>query len=296
MDPLAQLQVWKFGGLSPLELVTRTFREFRDRQLSARCAQFAYFSMLAMMPLLMVLVFAIGRMPIHGMLGSFLSLLERTLPPEAYQMFRSQILDLQQQDSTTYIALSFLIFFYAGSRLFLTIGEGLNVAFGHPHRMRRVRTYWLSLALTFSIALLLLLALILLVVGPQVAEWIVHGLRLPVSDSLSFHLIRWTIVTGFLLIFTSTIYYLVPAYGLPWRWFTPGTVFAVVGWIAASQAFRLYVTNYARYNQIYGALGGVVAMLLWLYLVGAILLVGAQINGIIYQAIQQDAATDGKGS
>jgi membrane protein len=101
-----------------------------------------------------------------------------------------------------------------------------------------------------------------------------------------------SIVAGFLLIFTSTIYYLVPADGLPWRWFTPGTVFAVVGWMAASQAFRWYVTNYARHNQIYGTLGGVVAMLLWLYLFGAILFMGAQINGIIYEAIQQAGQID----
>ena len=160
------------------------------------------------MPLLIVMVYAIGQMPIHGLLGSFLTLLEKTLPADAYQLFRTQILALQQQSSTTYISLSCLIFLYAGSRLFITIGEGLNVAFGHSPRARRVRTYWLSLALTFSIALLLLLALILLVIGPQAIEWVIHGVHLPVPDSLSFTLIHWGVVVGFLLGFTSTIYYL----------------------------------------------------------------------------------------
>lgn len=291
MNPLAQLRIWKFGGLSPLELLQRTHREFRDRQLSARCAQFAYYSMLGMMPLLIVIVIAIRYMPIEGILNNFLGLLERTFPPAAYEIFRNQILDVQQQDSTTYIALGVIVFLYAGSRLFLTIGEGLNVAFGHPPRLRRVRTYWLSLVMTFSIALLMMLALILLVIGPLAIEWIVQGLKLPLPESLSYHLFRWGIVTGFLLVLTSAIYYFVPAHGLPWRWFTPGTVFAVVGWTGASHAFRWYVANYARYNQIYGTLGGVVAVLLWLYLAGAILFIGAQINGIIYEAIQQTAQT-----
>jgi membrane protein len=250
--------------------------------------------MLAMMPLLIVMVYAIGQMPIHGLLGSFLTLLEKTLPMDAYQLFRTQILALQQQSSTTYISFSCLIFLYAGSRLFITIGEGLNVAFGHSPRARRVRTYWLSLALTFSIALLLLLALILLVIGPQAIEWVIHGVHLPVPDSLSLTLIRWGVVVGFLLGFTSTIYYLVPAHGLPWHWFSPGTVFAVLGWIAASQGFRFYVANYARYNQIYGTLGGVMAMLFWLYLTGAILLMGAQINGIIYETVQQSSRDAGE--
>ena len=287
LDPFVQFRIWNFGGLSPQQLLLRTIGEFRERQLSARCAQFAYFSMLAMMPMLIVMVYAIGQMPIHGLLGSFLQLLEKTLPADAYQLFRTQIVSLQQQSSTTYVALSCLIFLYAGSRLFVTIGEGRNVAFGHPPRARRARTYWLSLALTFSIALLLITALIVLVIGPQAIEWIIHGVHLSVPDSLSSNLIRWSVVVGILLIFTSTIYYLVPAHGLPWHWFSPGTVFAVVGWIAASQGFRWYVANYARYNQIYGTLGGVMAMLFWLYLTGAILLIGAQINGIIYETLKQ---------
>ena len=96
IDPVAQLKIWKFGGLRPLDLVRRTLLEFRERQLSARCAQFAYFSMLAMMPLLIVLVYVIGQMPIRGLLGSFLMLLEKMLPSDAYQLFRTQILGIQQ--------------------------------------------------------------------------------------------------------------------------------------------------------------------------------------------------------
>jgi len=295
MDPSTHLRLWKFGGLSPLELAQRTWRGFRDGQLAARCAQFAYYSMLAMVPLLIVIVAAIGFMPIDGVLGSSLKLLQRALPHDAYQLIYDQILSIQRQSSTTYIASSVVIFLYGGSRLFLTVGEGLNVAFGHPPRMHRFRTYWLSLLMTFGITLLLMVALMLLVLGPMAIGWATALLRLdllesPMLESFSFHVIRWVIVTAFLLVLTSAIYCFVPEDGLPWRWFTPGTVFAVAGWTLASQIFRLYVENFAVYNQMYGTLGGVIAMLLWLYLTGAILFMGGQINGIIYQAINHDDA------
>ena len=290
IEPFAQLRVWNFGGLTLYELVQRTWHEYRERQLSARCAQFAYFSMLAMMPMLIVLVYAIGQMPIQGLLGSFLLLLEKTLPSDAYQLFRTQILAIQQQSSTTYISMSCIIFIYAGSRLFVTMGEGLNIAFGHAPRARRVRTYGVSLALTFSIALTMIAALIILVIGPQAIEWIMHGLHLPLPDYFFLILTRWGVAVSFLLIFTSTIYYIVPAHGLPWHWFSPGSIFAVFGWIAASQGFRFYMGHFANYNQIYGALGGVIAMLFWLYLTGALLLMGAQMNGIIYEAVQKSSA------
>lgn len=286
MDAKTQIRIWKFGGLSPWELTRQTWLSFRDGQLAPRCAQFSYFSMLSMVPLLIVIVAAIGFMPIEGVLGSFLTLLRRALPPDAYELISDQITMIKENGSTTttYLVSSLFVFLYGGSRLFLTIGEGLNIAFGHAPRTRRFRSYWLSITMTFGIAILLMLVLILLVLGPMVVEQLFQS---TVVVSYSFHFVRWVIVTAFLLIFTSAIYCFVPAHGLPFRWFTPGTVFAVAGWTLASQLFRLYVKHFALNNQVYGTLGGVVVMLLWLYLIAAIMFMGGQINGIIYQTIQQ---------
>jgi len=277
--------MWKLGDLSPWNLVRLTLRMFSENQLSARCAQFAFYSMLAMMPLLIIIVAGVGLMPLEGVLGSFLRVLDRSLPPTAYALVESQIADVQHRSSTTYLLGSLLVFAFAGSRLFLTMGEGLNVAFGLPPQHRRARAYGLSLLMTLGMVLLMMIALALLVIVPMILSWSMEYVDVPFLESYLFHFVRWAVVTLSLLILTSAIYCFVPATRIPWQWLTPGNVFAVAGWMVASQGFRWYVENIAVYNQTYGTLGGVIVMLLWLYLTGALLFVGGQINGAIYQAM-----------
>ena len=290
MSDSPDLKMWRFGGLGWFELVTRTRRAFLNNHLSARCAQFAFYCMLALVPLLIITIAAIALLPLKGVVSSFLRVLKRGLPPEAYQLVADQVQDIQQTSTSGLVLIGLLIFIFGGSRLFLTIGEGLNAAFGLPPRHRRIRAHWLSLLLTLGMMLLLLVGLVLLVVGPILTTWAIRILEIPALETFSFHFVRWVIVTFGLLLFTSALYSFAPAAHVPWRWFTPGNVFAVAGWMITSQAFRWYVENFAFYNQTYGARGGVVVLLLWLYLTGAILFIGGQINGIIFQAVAKSAA------
>ena len=277
--------MWKFAGLSPWQVARQTLAAYTANHLSAHSAQFAYYSMLAIVPLLITVVACVGYLPLHGVLGSFLQALERGLPRDAYQLLAGLIDDIQARSSTTYLVGSVLVFLFAGSRLFLTMGEGLNAAFGLPVHQGRIRAHWLSLLMTFGIILLLVTAMVLLVLGPMILNWAMDFFEMPDLESFLSHAIRWAIVTLCLLILTSAIYCFVPATRVPWRWFTPGNVFAVAGWTLVSQGFRIYVERFALYNQTYGALGGVIVLLLWLYLTGALLFLGGQLNGVIFQAL-----------
>ena len=126
-----------------------------------------------------------------------------------------------------------------------------------------------------------------MIVGPMLSTWIA---RFNIPDSLSAddvakrraHAGRCGRMC--LWLSTSAVYSLVPNVKLPWYWFSPGSVFAVVGWILTSQGFRIYVENFANYNTTYGALGGVIVLMVWLNLTGAVLLMGGQINGVIHRA------------
>ena len=80
------------------------------------------------------------------------------------------------------------------------------------------------------------------------------------------------------------IYHLAPAVDQPWHWVTPGSVFALVGWLLASHGLRIYVASFANYNATYGSIGGVILLLLWLYVTGVILLAGAGVNAEIWRA------------
>ncbi len=297
MNPNRPVRMWKREYLNPWLLVRQTWRAFGDNQLHARSAQFAYYSMLGLAPLLMVLISALALLPVSGGIQSLTSVLQRSLPADAFAVLQDRIEGVEQASSTGLLLVNLLIFGFAGARLFLTVSEALNVAYGVPARHQRIRAFGISSLLPLIYALLLLVSLALLVVAPMAIGWMIRILELKQMESFLLQAARWIVVTGFLLIFTSTLYCWIPATRVPWRLVTPGNLVAVTGWIIASQGFRFYVNNFANYDRTYGALGGVIALLLWLYLTGAILLLGGQINGLIFGETSRnpaEAAADGK--
>jgi membrane protein len=285
--PVSLRILWRLGGLSIRELVMRTIRERRSHQLDARSAQFSYYSMLALAPLLILIIASVAQLPLDNVLESFLRAIKAGLPDNVVQLINRQIEDIQQHSTWMLMFVALVLLSVAGSQVFLTLGAGLDAAYGVEHRRRFVRASAVALALTFGVFVLLLVAMVLLVIGPMVAEFLLGRIDLPWLHVLLSTGVRWGVACGFMLIATSVVYWLVPSVKLPWYWISPGSLFATAGWIAAMQGMRLYIENVAnaRYNETYGALGGVVVLLVWLYMTGTLLLTGGQINGIIRHAV-----------
>jgi membrane protein len=170
------------------------------------------------------------------------------------------------------------VFCYAGTRLFNTIVRGLNVAFDVREDRSWLHTYGLALLMTLGAIVLLLAAEILLLAGPHIQDWLVRPGTPPWVAFLLSAGTRWTIICLAILLSTSLIYWLAP--NVPWGWslVTPGSVVALLGWIVVSFGFQYYVDNLARYNETYGALAGVIVLILWLHLIGMILFGGALVD------------------
>jgi membrane protein len=265
-------------------LTKRTYLEYCRNLLAAKSAQFAYYSILALAPLLILTIAGIARSPVTGLLGIFLELLKQGLPGDAYKFVEHQILSIQEHTTGRLVIVNLFLFVYGGWKLFLTMGEGLNAALGAPPYARRWRAHGVSLIFAVSVVAMLMFSLAALAISSLAAERLLARLDLAASSQWILHIVRWAIVTGLLLFLTNAIYRIIPAVKFRWQWLSPGSVFAVLAWSIASQAFRLYVAWFSPYNETYGALAGVVALLLWLYLIGDILMIGGQINGVIHQA------------
>lgn len=288
-----KVPLWRLGGLSPWRVVVKSLEGFRDNHLGARSAQFAYYSMLVIAPMLILIIACVAYLPLEDVIGNILESLQRQSPGLVYDIIKSQVDGIQASSSTTMILISLVILGFAGSRLFLTMGEGLNAAYGLPVRHDRWRARRLATLFTVGVVPVMLLVMVLMVVGPMIIGLVTHYLNIPLQENLLFHLVRWTLFTLFLWLTASAIHSLVPGVRQPWYWLSPGSIFTTLGWITVSHGFRLYVENFAYYNETYGALGGVIVMMVWLYLSGAILLLGGQINSVIYNAEKERAKDEG---
>lgn len=288
------LKLWRFGGLSPWELLVRCVRGFRDNQFGPRSAQFAYYSLLALFPLLILILAVLARLPIAGILENSLEAADRGLPGNMASLLRAQVRDIQAHSTVGLITASALFLTMAGSRVFLTITNGLNLAYGVKETRRFWQVFGMAFLLNFAATLLFLVGLVLMIAGPMLSEFISNRqFDHPLLQLIVRRGVRWGVVCSCLWVYTSAVYCIAPNVKLPWYWLSPGSAFAVLGWAVVSQGFRLYVENLARFNETYGALGGVIVLIIWFHLTGSVLLMGGQINGVIHRAASQTRVASG---
>jgi membrane protein len=157
--------------------------------------------------------------------------------------------------------------------------SGLNAIAGTPSR----NGFWqaiVALALTISLVTLAIVALLAVVVAPVVLAF------MPLAWSTVWLLegLRWLIALSVLLLALGLLYRFGPSRRAQrGRWFTTGAVCVVVLWIAASAGLSFYLTNFASYNEVYGSIGAVIGMLLWLYLSAYLILLGAVLNSLVHR-------------
>ena len=169
-----------------------------------------------------------------------------------------------------------------------TLMEGMNVAYDEEETRGFLRLNLTALGLTGLMIIALLIAVGLGVVVP----FVIDALDLPTIAEKLLHLARWLVLAVIATIGLALLYRYGPSRrDAKWRWITPGAVVAILLWIAATAGFSIYVTNFGSYNETYGALGGVIILLTWLWMSSFIVLLGAELNSEIEHQISIDTTT-----
>ena len=164
--------------------------------------------------------------------------------------------------------MAFLFTLWSSSSAVVSMCSTLNAAYD----ITESRPWWkvrlIAIGLTVGLALFILVAMTLVIAGPTIAEKVAEAMRLGPAFTWTWNILQWPVV--FLLVATAValVYYFAPDAEQDWIWITPGSVLATVLWVIVSLAFRFYVTNFASYNETYGAIGGVMVLLLWFYVSG----------------------------
>ncbi len=276
------------------ELLTRTWREINDDNCLGLAAQLAYYFILALFPALIVVVAIASFFP-RSTLQQVLATLAPFTPPDALSLIRTQLDAILSAEQGGLLTVGVLGALWSSSAALTAIIDTLNRAYD----VEETRPWWkvrlLAIGLTVGMAVFILTAFALVVAGPELAHLLADRLGLASAVATAWTIVQWPIVFLLVAFGVALTYYFAPDTHQDWAFITPGSAVATVLWLVASVGFRVYVQNFSDYNATYGALGAAVLLLLWLYVSGLAVLVGAELNSEIRKR-QVESASLGRWS
>jgi membrane protein len=273
-----------FEDLDPLDVFRRAVRDFLDDDMPTYAAALSYHLLLALFPFVIFLLALLGAAGLGQFFDDVLQQARTALPPDAYDLLAQVIAEIRARPPQGLLSLSILFALWAASNGMRSVTNALNVAYDVEETRPAWQRYALSLLYTIALGLLVLVAGVFQAIGPQAAAGIADRLGLATIVPTLWTWLRWPVVIMLLLLIIAVIYKVGPNIDQPFRYVTPGSVTAVVVWIVASLGFAAYVERFGNYGATYGSLGGLIVMLLYFFVSGAVLLFGAEVNAIIHPA------------
>jgi membrane protein len=266
------------------ELARRTYKEVLADNCFGLAAQLAYYFFLALFPALLFIVALISFIPVQGLLEAITGMLARVAPAEVLTLVQDQIVKIAQDRDGGLLTLGMIGTIWSTSSGVTAVIDTLNQAYD----IQEGRPWWkvraVALTLTVALAIFIVMAFALVLVGPTLAEKIAVWAHLGPVFEWTWKIVQWPIVFSMIALAVAMIYYYAPDAEQAWVWITPGSVFATLLWLLISLGFKVYVSQFGSYNATYGAIGGVIVTMLWLYVSSLAVLVGAEMNAEIEHA------------
>jgi membrane protein len=260
------------------------WRRARAHDLSGLSAELAYRFLFALFPFGLFLAamasFIANAVGLTDPSATIIDGLGDNLPAELAATVRPELEQVLGQQRFGLVSLGALIALWAATTGTMTVIKGMNRAYGVNEDRPLLRRYGLGLALTVAASIGILVAFVTIVGGAFLTEQVADRLGLGATAWAVISILRWPVVFAILVAAAAVVYRIGPNLQPSWAVSLRGAAVFATGWLVVTFAFAQYVTRVADYGATYGALGGVIVLMVWLYLTGLILLVGGEIVAI----------------
>jgi len=266
------------------EILKRTVRDSREDDITGLAAELSYYFFLSLVPALLFLIALASLFPLQHLVDDVSGLLAPVAPPEVVKLVRDQMLLIADGDDTALLSFGLLGALWSSSAAMTAVVYAMDKAYDITEARAWWRVKLTAILLTIGLAAFLLIAATLTLAGPELVDVLTRWMAWPTVWAFVWKILQWPLV--FLLVTTGIglVYYFAPDAEQDWVWITPGSIVAAVIWLLSSLGLRLYLLNFTDYDATYGTLGGIMAMLLWFYLTGLAILIGAELNAEIEHA------------
>jgi membrane protein len=295
---LKKIRFKKYENVSMYKILKIFLQNLTDDEILDRANGVAYNFLLAIFPgiifLFTLIPYVTAYFPEVNK-ESIMAFLGGQMPPSMFDVISSTILDILSNQRGGLLSLGFLVSLYLSTNGTMALMRAFNACYRTIESRSGLKTRLIATGLTLNLAFVVFTAIILLVVGQLMLDYALNHLRefpfLKLDSFTVFMLFALRFLVIFIVFFfaISTLYYFGPAIHYNWRFFSIGSLIATLLTLAVSYGFSFYVTNFGTYNKVYGSIGVLIAIMVWVQLVTIVLLVGYEINASIHNAIRKQA-------
>lgn len=261
------------------EYIVKMALRYKNHHISSLASQLAFDMLFSFFPFLILLLTLVGFINVDPI--EVISSLQTIMPEQLYELVSTLSLQLLQTRNGNLLSFSLIFSLYTASRAFRAVRYGLNRAYNEDEDKNKIKVVILSVLFMIVISFMIIFVLAFLVFGEMISLTLVEWLDLDIKLFYFIRYLRYPIVLSGMVVVFSAVYKLIPSRKIKWKEAFPGAVFTSIVWIILSMGFAFYVNNFGRYTDIYGSIGVVIVMMIWLQITSTTILLGGELNALL---------------
>ena len=255
--------------------------ELKKDRATGLAAQQAYYYMLALFPLLILLIAIVPYLNIDPQKA--INVVNSLLPSQSAELLKDNVVKLVSERNGGLLTFGIIGTIWSASNGMNAFIRAMNIAFDVEETRSFIKARLISIMLTFGLILAFVVALLLPVFGKVILDTVQSIIQIPEPYDIVFNIVRWVVAIVVMSAVLAGLYRVAPNKHYPFKHVIPGAIFATIVWQLISLGFSFYVSNFGNYSATYGSIGGVIVLMLWLFLTGLALVLGGEINAIYHR-------------
>lgn len=253
--------------------------------IDIRAAAVAYNFTLAIFPTIIFLFSVIPYIPVKNLDLQILNLLSEVMPIGIFEEAKVTIVEIVSKPRGSILSFGFIFALYASTSGMMALMRAFNMTNETAEKRGFIKSRLIAVMLNFMLTFVLMISIVVLIVGRFAVDFLFdEGILNRDFNFYIFQIISYFVVFSVFFVTISVIYYIAPAIPKRWRFFNSGSITASILTIIITNLFSYYLLNFASYNRLYGAIGTLIALMVWFYLIALILILGFDINASIEES------------
>jgi len=273
-----------FQGMNLYEVSSFFIKGLEKGAITTRASSIAFNFFLALFPALIFFFTLIPYIPIDNFQEILLQLLSEILPPSTNEAAFKTLDDIINHPRSGLLSFGFIMALYFSTNSINSLMEAFNSSYHISENRGMWKQRLIAIGLTLLLSLMLIIT-IALIVFTQIASAYFVDLGILEESSISLiHLGKWVSILTFLFFGLSILFQFAPAKKTYWSFFSPGAIIATLFIVLTSFGFGYYIDNFGQYNKLYGSIGTLIVILIWMYFNAIVMLIGFELNASIFSA------------